>query len=39
MTSLDTVSLGATIVLTAGVTYAGPFTLPNKTTGTGWIVI
>src|SRR5436190_1046919 len=37
-TALDTVSLDTTIVLTAGVAYPGPFTLPNKA-GTGWIVI
>src|SRR2546428_726278 len=29
---------GSVIVLTAGATYAGNFTLPNKT-GTGWIYI
>jgi len=38
-TALDTVSLNTTIVLTAGLTYAGPFTLPNKRTGSGWILI
>ncbi|PYM63053.1 MAG: hypothetical protein DME11_17930, partial [Candidatus Rokuibacteriota bacterium] len=37
-TALDTVSLDTTIVLTAGVAYPGPFTLPNKA-GAGWIVI
>src|SRR5439155_5973893 len=37
--ALDTVPLGTRIILTAGVAYSGPFTVPNKTSGTGWIVI
>src|SRR5437773_6731363 len=28
-----------TIVLQAGATFTGPFTLPNKTSGSGWIYI
>jgi hypothetical protein len=30
---------GDTIVLQAGATFTGPFTLPNKTGGSGWIYI
>jgi hypothetical protein len=37
--ALNKAQLGDTIVLQAGATYRGPFTLPNKTTGTGWIYI
>jgi hypothetical protein len=37
--ALNNAQLGDTIVLQAGATFAGPFTLPNKTTGTGWIYI
>src|SRR5438552_8602686 len=35
---LDTAQLGDVIVLQAGTTYSGPFTLPNKS-GSGWIYI
>jgi len=35
---LDTAQLGDVIVLQAGATYNGPFTLPNKSGG-GWIYI
>src|ERR1700692_54451 len=38
-TALDKAQLGDTIVLQAGATYTGPFTLPNKTAGTGWIYV
>ncbi len=38
-TALNNAALGDTIVLQAGATFAGPFTLPNKTTGSGWIYI
>lgn len=42
-TALNNVSLGTTILLDPGVSYTSPndlgFILPNKTTGTGWIVI
>lgn len=38
-TALTNAALNDIIVLTAGVTYTGPFTLPNKTTGSGWIYI
>jgi len=38
-TALTNAALNDVIVLTAGVTYTGPFTLPNKTTGSGWIYI
>lgn len=38
-TALTSSVLGDVIVLTAGTTYTGPFTLPNKTTGSGWIYI
>ncbi len=37
--ALQSSKLGDIIELQAGVTYNGPFTLPNKTTGTGWIYI
>jgi hypothetical protein len=37
--ALNNAQLGDTIVLQAGASYTGPFTLPNKTTGTGWIYI
>src|SRR2546425_3466412 len=36
--ALNSAQPGSVIVLTAGATYAGNFTLPNKT-GTGWIYI
>ncbi len=38
-TALNTCKLGDIIELSAGATYKGPFTLPNKTSGTGWIYI
>src|SRR5947207_4839248 len=38
-TALGNAQLGDTIVLQAGTTYTGQFTLPNKTTGSGWITI
>src|SRR5579863_7641864 len=37
--ALDQAQLGDTIVLQAGATFTGPFKLPNKTTGTGWIYV
>ncbi len=37
--ALNTANLGDIIQLQAGITYTGPFTLPNKTSGTGWIYI
>lgn len=37
--ALKNANLGDIIELAAGVTYTGPFTLPNKTTGNGWIYI
>lgn len=36
---LANAALNSTIVLQAGTTYTGPFTLPNKTSGSGWIYI
>lgn len=36
---LSSAALNSTIVLNAGTTYRGPFTLPNKTSGSGWIYI
>ena len=36
-TALDNAKLGDTIVLQAGATFKGPFKLPNKTSGSGWI--
>ncbi len=38
-TALNTAKLGDIIQLQAGMTFTGPFTLPNKTSGTGWIYI
>ena len=38
-TALNTAHLGDIIELQAGITFTGPFTLPNKTTGSGWIYI
>jgi Right handed beta helix region len=38
-TALVKAQLGDTIVLQAGATYTGPFTLSNKTAGTGWIYV
>jgi hypothetical protein len=37
--ALDKAQLGDTIVLQAGATFKGPFKLPNKTSGTGWIYV
>ena len=37
--ALNSAALGDTIVLQAGATFVGPFTLPNKTSGSGWIYI
>jgi hypothetical protein len=37
--TLNKAQLGDTIVLQAGATFTGPFTLPNKTTGSGWIYV
>ena len=37
--ALNNANLGDTIVLQAGATFTGPFTLPNKTSGSGWIYI
>ena len=38
-TFLDRAQLGDTLVLQAGATFTGPFKLPNKTSGTGWIYV
>ena len=38
-TAINNAVLGDTIVLQAGATFTGPFTLPNKTSGSGWIYI
>jgi hypothetical protein len=37
--ALDKAQLGDTIVLQAGATFRGPFSLPNKTAGSGWIYV
>jgi Right handed beta helix region len=37
--ALNEAELGDTIVLEAGATFTGRFTLPNKTTGSGWIYV
>jgi hypothetical protein len=37
--ALNDAQLGDTIVLEAGATFTGPFHLPNKTTGSGWIYV
>lgn len=37
--ALNSAQLGDTIVLQAGAVFTGPFTLPNKTSGSGWIYI
>lgn len=37
--ALNSAQLGDTIALQAGATYTGPFTLPNKTAGSGWIYV
>ena len=36
---LDRAQPGDTIVLQAGATFTGPFTLPNKAAGSGWIYV
>jgi hypothetical protein len=38
-TALNIAQLGDTIVLEAGATFTGPLTLPNKSSGSGWIYI
>src|SRR5687767_8242464 len=38
-TAIDTAALGDNIILDAGTTYSGNFTLKNKTAGSGWITI
>src|SRR5436189_4182928 len=38
-TAINNAVPGDTIVLQAGATFTGPFTLPNKTSGSGWIYI
>jgi len=35
--ALNSAHLGDIIALQAGASFTGPFTLPNKTSGTGWI--
>src|SRR5687767_6338549 len=37
--ALNNSNLGDIIELKAGITFIGPFTLPEKTSGTGWIYI
>jgi hypothetical protein len=37
--ALEKAKPGDTIVLQAGATWTGPFKLPNKTTGSGWIYV
>ncbi len=37
--ALNKAQLGDTIVLEAGASWTGPFTLPNKTAGSGWIYV
>lgn len=37
--ALNSANLGDVIVLQAGATFTGPYTLPNKTSGSGWIYI
>lgn len=37
--AINSSNLGDIIQLQAGVTFTGPFTLPDKTSGTGWIYI
>ena len=37
--ALNNAQLGDTIVLQAGATFRGPFKLPNKTAGSGWIYV
>ena len=37
--AINAAQLGTVIILDAGATFYGGFVLPNKTTGTGWIII
>jgi hypothetical protein len=37
--ALNQAQLGDTIVLQSGATFTGPFKLPNKTAGSGWIYV
>src|SRR6266852_117201 len=37
--ALNAANLGDVIELQAGATYPGKITLPNKTSGTGWIIV
>jgi hypothetical protein len=37
--ALDKAQLGDTIVVQAGATFTGPFKLPNKAAGSGWIYV
>jgi hypothetical protein len=37
--AIDLAQPGDTVVVEAGATFKGPFTLPNKRSGTGWITI
>ena len=37
--ALEKAQPGDTIVLEAGASWTGPFTLPNKTSGSGWIYV
>ena len=37
--ALNRAQLGDTLVLQAGATYTGPFKLPNKSRGSGWIYV
>ncbi|MBA3705615.1 MAG: hypothetical protein H0W84_06855, partial [Bacteroidetes bacterium] len=37
--AIDAAQLGSILVLDAGVTFKGSFSLPDKTTGSGWIII
>ena len=37
--ALNAAQLGDTLVLQAGATFTGPFTLPTKPTGPGWIYV
>jgi hypothetical protein len=37
--AINSAQLGDTIVLQAGAAFSGPITLPNKTSGSGWVYI
>jgi hypothetical protein len=37
--ALNSAQPGDTIVVAAGATFVGPFTVPNKTSGSGWIYV